>query len=277
MLLRFFCFCVLFGMIVFSMPLMSNESMSDSFRLRANKLIVDEWTSYDIDAEVLFGRKLSAKILGQYPMMDNSKLQRYINLLGQGIASMVGRPEINYYFLVVDSAHVNAYAAPGGYVFVTKGLVEKCQNEAQLMGVLAHEISHINRRYIVKKFNIRGKNASLLSDAGILVGGSTQTTRLTLQSVLDEAMTLLLSEGLDKEEELMADRDAVLYLSMLNYDWKSYSQLLMNLMTDDSHMSVSHTHPTSYERKKTIQSYVFQNDLTGENRRKNRFQEYAQI
>ena len=107
----------------------------DSFRHRANLFIQSDWTLSDIDAEVEFGKKLAARILGQYNLLKNDKLQEYVNLLGQGLASTVGRPEITYYFAIIDSDHINAYATPGGYVFITKGLFDKCSNEAEIVGV----------------------------------------------------------------------------------------------------------------------------------------------
>ena len=81
------------------------------------------------------------------------------------------------------------------------------------MGVLAHEISHINRRYIVEKFNIRGDDGAMLDTVGI-VGGSTQTSRLALDGVVSQVMDMLLMDGLDQDEELMADQ-AVQFMGAL--------------------------------------------------------------
>ena len=106
----------------------------ESFRYRANLFIQSDWTASDIDVEVEFGKKLAARILGQYKLLDNPALQNYVNLLGQGIASTVEEPELTYYFSIIDSDHVNAYAAPGGYIFVTKGLLDKCVNESSIGG-----------------------------------------------------------------------------------------------------------------------------------------------
>ena len=104
--------------------------------------------------------------LSKYPLLDNPKAQEYINLIGQGIVAMYGRSDINYYFAVIDASHINAYATPGGYMFITSGLLKNCKNEAQLAGVIAHEISHINRKYILEKFNLKGKDNSVISKIG---------------------------------------------------------------------------------------------------------------
>ena len=96
---------LLFFIVVLSFySLNAQETVLDSFRYRANLLIESDWTMSDIDLEIEFGKKLAARILGQYNLSNDDKLQEYINLLGQGIAASFGRPEITYYFAVITNS-----------------------------------------------------------------------------------------------------------------------------------------------------------------------------
>ena len=261
-------------MVLLCSVLISAESI-DSFRYRANYMIKQQWNHADIKAEVEFGRRLTAKLLAQYPLLDDNRVQRYVNLLGQGIVAMVGRADIHYYFSVIESDHINAYAAPGGYVMVTTGLLKHCQNEAQLVGVLAHEISHINRRYIVEKFNIRGDDGAMLDTVGIVIGGSTQTSRLALDGVVSQVMDMLLMDGLDQDEELMADQEAVQFMGALNYDWREYRDLVGQIEGDHHSESVSKTHPSSNDRQQMMQLSVINHQISGQYVKKDRFKEYV--
>ena len=269
----------------------ARSSDVQSFRYRANGVIDASLSSIDsavdsaidIKAEVLFGRELSSRILAKYPLLDDPKLQQYVNLLGQGIVAMVGRADIDYHFAVIDAAHRNAYAAPGGYIFVTKGLIDVCENEAQLVGVLAHEISHVNRKYIVEKFNIRGRESSIVNDIGIVISHSTQTSRLALSMIMDQVMDLFLSTGLGQNEELRSDQDAAAFMSVLQYDPMCYAVLIDSLSAHDGELdreldrkSVSHTHPSSYERRNVIKNGFIKTTVVGDSCHKGRFDRYVQ-
>ena len=114
---RIVLLCAVLG--VFFSAIYDEETILESFRYRANLFIQSDWTASDIDVEVEFGKKLAARILGQYKLLDNPALQNYVNLLGQGIASTVGRPELTYYFSIIDSDRI-IYAAPGGYILLLR-------------------------------------------------------------------------------------------------------------------------------------------------------------
>ena len=110
-----------------------------NFRARAPYLVSESVTNFQ--PEILFGRNLAARILAEYTIIDTTKLNDYLSLIGTGIAAQFGFPELQYHFGVLDTPMVNAYACPGGYIFVTKGALNTMTNEAQLVGVLAHEIA----------------------------------------------------------------------------------------------------------------------------------------
>ena len=107
--------------------------------------------SKSIEYELKLGRNVAAIILGKYPQSTNIPLIRYVNLVGQSIASTSGRKDIHFHFSVIESDTPNALACPGGYVFITTGLMKLIKNEAELAGVLAHEIAHINQKHVFNK------------------------------------------------------------------------------------------------------------------------------
>ena len=254
-------------------PIDENES---NFRFRASTLIESNWSKADLETELFIGKSLASQILSKYPLLDNPKAQEYINLIGQGIAAMYGRSDINYYFAVIDANHINAYATPGGYIFITSGLLKNCKNEAQLAGVIAHEISHINRKYILEKFNLKGKDNSVISKIGTILEGSAQTTKTSLSLIINQIFESILYEGLDKDEELKADQEAILMLSGLNYNLKSYVSLLSSINADLQEASVSHTHPSAENRIVVLNETIALNNLKGKRKKTKRFNSYVQ-
>ena len=263
LLVLFYCFIII-------------DADEGSFRYRAHLVKPPLLNAVDVKAEVLFGRDLAARILARYLLVDDSKLQSYVNLLGQGIVALVGRSDIDFHFAVIDADHYNAYATPGGYIFVTHGLVKACQNEAQLVGVLSHEISHVNRKYIVEKFNIRGYQSSVFNDIGILIGGATQTTRLGVLTLVDQVMDLFLT-GLDRDEELRADRDAALFMSLLHYDPVCYVMLLDGLIRHSGAHSAARTHPNLLDRELFINEGIISTELFDDSCSQERFNQYVQL
>src|SRR6476620_2694228 len=102
--------------------------------------------------EVEMGQQYSAQINAQLPIVQDPEINRYINVLGDSIARLTSRQDItDWHFYVVDSKEVNAFAVPGGFVYVNRGLIERAQTMDQLAGVLGHEIGHVVRRHSIKQ------------------------------------------------------------------------------------------------------------------------------
>ena len=98
------------------------------------------------------GQQYSAQINAQLPIVQDPEINRYINVLGDSIARLTARQDLTeWHFYVVDSKEVNAFAVPGGYVYVNRGLIERAQKMDQLAGVLGHEIGHVVRRHSIKQ------------------------------------------------------------------------------------------------------------------------------
>ena len=93
------------------------------------------------------GRALSARLIYKYGLIKNKKQTNYLNLVGHTVSRLSSRPELEFYFGILNSPDVNAFACPGGYILITKGALDLMDNEAQLAGVLAHEITHVSLRH----------------------------------------------------------------------------------------------------------------------------------
>ncbi len=101
--------------------------------------------------EIQMGQEYSQQINAQLPIVSDPEANRYINVLGDQIASHTSRADLDWHFYIVDSKEVNAFAVPGGYVYVNRGLIERTSNMDELAGVLGHEIGHVVRRHSIKQ------------------------------------------------------------------------------------------------------------------------------
>jgi len=101
--------------------------------------------------EIQMGQEYAQQINAQLPIVQDPELNRYINVLGDSIAGLTSRKDLDWHFFIVDSKEVNAFAVPGGYVYVNRGLIERSDKMDEVAGVLGHEIGHVVRRHTVKQ------------------------------------------------------------------------------------------------------------------------------
>jgi len=198
--------------------------------------------------EINIGHDMAARLLGAAPLVNDPALQRYVNNVGRWLASQSERPNLPWQFGVLDAPEVNAFAVPGGTVFVTKGLVQHMQSEAQLAGVLAHEISHVLRKHHLKAIQ-KSAQTSLAGDAlQQAIKDPSGLARDKLISLGSELYT----RGLDKSDEFEADRLGVVIAARGGYD--SYGlpavlQTLQAMNAQDSALAMMFkTHPSPTDR-----------------------------
>src|SRR5262244_1300005 len=101
--------------------------------------------------EIAMGRESDLQVRQEYGVADNPALQQYLEALGKKLARVSHRPNLEWHFTVVDSPVVNAFAIPGGYVYITRGILAYLGNEAELAGVVGHEIGHVTARHSVRQ------------------------------------------------------------------------------------------------------------------------------
>ena len=177
-----------------------------------------ETTSDDVTEEIRFGREVAARLLGLYGLYNNDPLTKYVNFVGHSLAAYSNRPELKYYFAILNTSEINAYAAPGGYIFITKGAIDKMQDESELAGVIAHEMGHINGKHVVKELDIKATEGSAVSGLARLIGGGTESARLAFSKAVDKAIDTLLTSGYKREDEIQADKGSVMLCAVAGYD-----------------------------------------------------------
>lgn len=231
-----------------------------------------EFAEDDVMAEVQFGREVAARVLGKFGLHDKEELTRYVNLVGKSVAAFTGRPELDFRFGVLDTDSINAYAAPGGYVFVTRGALREMQGEAQLAAVLAHEIAHIDQRHIVSELNVRASGDSPVAGFARFMGGAGDPTKMAFLKTVDKAVEILFERGYRAEDEREADRTAAAYLAISGYDpdaLASYLERVKEKKGED--MSVlRRTHPPFEERINALRETIAEEGLEGQDYNKGR-------
>jgi predicted Zn-dependent protease len=221
------------------------------FRRRSHAIVEStDLNLEDIKAELRFGRELGARILGRERLYENADLSRYVALVGNVLAGYSQRTELRFFFAVLDDDAVNAYSAPGGYVFVTRGALRAMRDESELAAVLAHEIAHIELKHIVKSLNVRAADSSFESGLGLLFGGGSDTARAAFDQAVEQATHVLFEEGFRIQEELDSDNAAIQMLANSGYDPTALQRFLERVDADEtsSKSTKKRTHPTSETR-----------------------------
>ena len=212
-------------------------------------LLSQSMDQIDEPREIQIGQQLAALLLGSKPLLPDMALQRYINQLGRWISLQSPRPNLPWTFAVLDDPGFNAFAAPGGYVFVTKGLIDRLTDEAELAGILAHEISHVTAKHHLIALN-KAARAGLLTQA---IGSQLKNDLGGMVS--GQLLALgrnIYTKGLDQDDELDADRTGVALAARAGFDPYGLVAVLQQLRTaapDDALFALSlSTHPPAQLR-----------------------------
>jgi predicted Zn-dependent protease len=161
--------------------------------------------------EIGLGRSANADVLKRYKAYESQSLQDYVNSVGQRIARQSHRPNLQYHFTVLDTPEINAFALPGGYVYITRGILAYLNSEAELAAVLGHEIGHVTARH-----GVRQSSAAQVANIGVAIAS------ILLPEVgssnLGQNLSQALLSGYGREHELEADRLGAEYLARTEYD-----------------------------------------------------------
>lgn len=217
------------------------------------QMLADSVDHIDEAREAEIGRQLAAVLLGSKPLHPDAALQRYVNRLGRWISLQSERPQLAWTFGVLDDPGFNAFAAPGGYIFVTKGLVDRV-DEAELAGILAHEITHVTGRHHLKALGARARSglatqllASQLRDN---LGGAISGQMLALGRDL-------YARGLDQSDEFDADRHGVALAARAGFDPYGLPAVLQQLRSaspDNQLFTLTlATHPPAQQRLELLE------------------------
>lgn len=211
------------------------------------------------EEEQTIGQAIALQVIARYGgVYDRPDLTRYVNLVGRAVALTCDRPDIEYRFAVLNHDSINAFAAPAGYIFLTRGLLKTIRNEAELATVLGHEIGHVTQKHILDVIQ-RSKQIAGVAEAGLAY--ATQNPD-AFKNVIDGAVKKLLDEGLDQNKELESDRLGVIFASRVGYDPTAYETFLDRLKTikgDDR--AFFKTHPNFSNRISAVQSTIREQGL----------------
>lgn len=203
----------------------------------------------DEKKEIEIGSGIASRLLGAAPLVANPAMQQYVNKVGMWLAMQSERPDLPWHFGVLDSPNVNAFATPGGYVFVTRGLLMKMRSEDELAGVLAHEISHVVQKHHLVAIQKAAKRGMLTDVVGMAAAnrGANQNWNKVLT-----AGTELYARGLDKGDEYEADRMGVVIATRAGYNPFGLPGVLQTLdsvnASDKGVALMFKTHPTPASR-----------------------------
>ncbi len=199
--------------------------------------------------EIEIGANLISGLLGAAPLVDDPVLQHYVNDVGYWIARQSKRNDLPWQFGVIQSDGINAFAAPGGYIVITMGLFSLLENEAQLAGVLAHEISHVVRKHHLKALQKTMKR-EFWSDLTVQAANS-EKDKKKLRKLINSGVQLY-ATGLDRKYEYDADLRAVVLAARAGYDPYALLDVLTTIDSinpDSEELAVlMNTHPPTNER-----------------------------
>ncbi len=198
--------------------------------------------------EYLIGRATAGKILARYKLVHNRKATEYVNLVGQYLAANSNRPFLyrGYHFGILDTDKTIAVSTPGGYVFVSRGLIIHLNSEDELAAVLAHEIGHVSRKDGLSY--IKAASVAQMAEKGINILAKKKIKNRNIRLVSNistKIMTVLMQKGFSRKQEFGADRAAVSVLDKSGYSSHALIEVLEKFknMQNKRGIQILKTHP----------------------------------
>lgn len=252
---------------------------------RSAKAVEKTFKDITPEQEYYIGRSVGATIVNKYKVLDSKKATHYLNVLGQTLALASDKPETfnGYHFLILNTDEINAFAAPGGLIFVSKGMLKLCQSEDDLAAVLAHEIGHIQHDHALKAI----KTSRITSALTVIATESAKTfandtiagLTSTFEGSIDDISQTLVNSGYSRNLESDADKAAINILKRIGYDPSALVRVLQEMkkhMKPDSGGFAS-THPAPDDRIADIKDRAGSGQGTATSKtRAKRFQQFLQ-
>lgn len=233
--------------------------------IKTSRAIRSTFADITEEEEYYIGRTVAALILSRYPVYDNKAVTSYVNYVGNAVVVYSERPEIyaGYHFLVLDSDEVNALSAPGGFIFITKGLLMKCRDEEMLACILSHEVGHVSARH-----GLQSIKKSRLVDAFKIIGQEAadryapeKLAQLTdiFENVLGDIVEDLIERGYDRKYEYEADKLGAQTATRTGYSPQGITDFLQTMVDDASKPGLKgwfQTHPSPADRMKRVEKEI---------------------
>ncbi len=220
------------------------------------------------EQEYYIGRAVAATVLHEYPPYFKPRLTRYVNLIGQTLALASDRPATftGYHFLVLDSDEINAFAAPSGFIFVSRGLLRLCKSEDEVAAVLAHEIGHVQARHginAIKKSRVAAMAAAIAADLSkkeIEKLPGLQFSELTkaFEGSVKDVTSTIINKGYSRRYETAADRAAVELIKRVGYNPHAIVRILtaMQRRVQPEQKRFARSHPDPGNRIDNIRQII---------------------
>jgi predicted Zn-dependent protease len=206
--------------------------------------------TFSDEEEQQLGSDISTRIRDKYGVVQDRAVHRYVTLVGSVLASASSRPNLKWTFVVLDTDGVNAFAAPGGFIHITRGALAIIQNEAELADVLAHEIVHVTERHTVKAIQ-KSKAIGL---------GAQATRRDVLSQAADRGYEILLENNFDRGDEMAADKIGITLANSVGYAPTGLTTFLARLAERNKGLKersgIFASHPESKARMDTLAKVV---------------------
>ncbi len=230
--------------------------------------------------EYYVGRAVAARILGKYKLVQDPELTQYVNEVGQTVARKSSRPNPfkGYHFAVLDTTELNAFACPGGTIFITRGLIQTCKNEDQLAAVLAHEVGHVADKDGINSISQARWTqvfTAMGTEAAKQYGGAAGNLVGLFEGSIDDVFKTIVVNGYSRQAEENADAAALKELTKAGYNPNAMVILLttMEAKGKGSASGIFKTHPPTSERLAKVKASVGQTpaEAQGEKIRTERF------
>lgn len=222
--------------------------------------------------EYYLGRAVAAEALTEFPLNNNAALNDYVNKIGQTIVQASDRPETygGYHFAVVTSNDINAFACPGGFIFVTTGALKAAKNEDEVAAVLAHEVAHVANKHslkAMKKAAWTGVALSTMQEAASTYGNDVvQQINVSFGGAVKDVTTMVLKSGFSRDDEKQADEKGLQYMTAAGYDPQAMVSFFQGMLDGGLNGSkgVFATHAATDKRIAVAKDYIKKHNMSGE-------------
>jgi len=208
------------------------------------------------EEEYYLGRSVAARILATYPLLEDETITEYVNFIGQTVALHSDRPVTygGYHFAMLDTDEINAFACPGGIIFITRGVFNFVENEDELAAVVAHEVSHI-----VNRDGVKAIQSSRLTNLAVVMGtqavadaSSAEFGELLsiFEGSIQDVFSQVVLNGYSQATEANADVAGLTYLERAGYDPHAHETMLTRIVAEgqESGGGIMKTHPATSDR-----------------------------
>ncbi len=230
----------------------ARAQIGDIFRKGVEKVkrAQDTFQPWSPEQETEIGKSSAAKLIHVFGLYENEPMTRYVNLVGLTLARQSTRRDVPYHFGILDTEAISAYAMPGGFIFVTRGALANMNSEAELAGVLAHEIAHVEGRHLEREVRTKKATSWAVEEGTAKIPGPQQ-----LKAIANDVVSKALTSSYSRDKEDDADRRGVAIAGDTGYDATGLRTFLLVLSKADADSANARqlkawnaTHPPYAER-----------------------------